>query len=54
MTESDEALIEEAGRIKYWEYPKVYPLIDKAETEECKRVLETIVSFLYDYYCYEI
>lgn len=54
MTNLDKSLIKEAEQIKYWKYQEVYPLIEKAETEECKVHLNRILGILFDYYCHEL
>lgn len=54
MTELDKSLIKEAEQVKYWRYQEVYPLIEKAETEECKVHLNRVLSMLFDYYYNEL
>ena len=50
MTNNDHNLLQEARRIKYWEYMKVNNLLNKADTSECRYQLKNIRDMLYDVY----
>jgi len=48
-SENDRLLIEEARKIKLWNWPDVYHLIPDADSEETKETLRNIAAMLYDH-----